>query len=1160
MTSLSKRSRGKVFSILTGVTTVVSLSGLAYFAPLVANAAVPSDYGLKEGWTISAPGSNDPDVYIVNDWGYKRLFLNPVIFNFYGHLGGFAAVHNVTSTVRDAFPTSGLFRNCETNDQAVWAVEVNGEDTGMLHHVVMSGDQAVAQDSNFFKKVFCINNNEANWYSKGSDYTSLSQVPVYSRVPGVTPTPTPTPVSSGLISVSLASDNPAPGTIINGQAAADLLHVMFSGKSVVNSVKLQRNGVSADTSLSNVYLYQGNKRLTDAATVSGGVITFNDSSTNGLFMVSGSTAISVKSDINGTGGETVGVTLTSVNGNAVTVSGNTFTIATAPASFGTIDMSTSVTPSTDAAPTPANDIVGWQDNATIGNHTAWLKSLQLRVIGSVLPGDLQNFRLYVDGTMVGTAVAQPDANGYVVFDMNSNPVSLLTGARTLKVLLNIVNGSSRTYTISLRQKPDILAVDSQYGQPILATGTFPVAANIQTIAKGTLTFTKTPDSPSGDVVRGASGVVLARYDVKAAGESMKVESLNFSIDDSLGGSTAATQVGNFRNGAIFLDGVQVGSTKDLKDENATAAGTQYTFGSSFIVVPGTPRKLEIRADVYDNDTTDNTLAAQTVTAGIEIATSNTQRMTTLTYIDCAYGTGVTGCTAGPIDGNQLTIKTGSMTIGKFTGYANQSVIGPKTGVKLGHWTMTAASSEDVNVNEIDLTMTTGTGTGFNADVSDAYIKVWNDSGTLLYTSATKNSLSDTASNSFATNFVLPKNKTYQVEYWGNLGAGFANTDVLVSAFDASGVTVGSSTTSNVTRVNGQTITGAAGQFTVANGSLAVSNFVNGGQTANAYQFTIQPTYDDYTLDEVYVDITAATAGSPTASQSGAIANLFLKDGSGNVLSTATLTSTGSASFTGLGLSLPQSGGTKTYSVDVQFANVGVGANDTGGSVTVRLDGMKYHNSSGTVTTVTGSFLNSATQTATAFGGNASVDVKGYPTFANVALPSTLLAPGTATLFKATVAATGGQVAWNDLTFTVASNSGAISVTAYKLFENGVDITPSSNANGAAASISHVALTSDRVNFHFATERVVTSATTLELRGTVGAASAGNSLTTQITNAMGTTVTTEDSGTQASAGTQMLTATSIVWTDQSAPAHTTSTDDWFTDGLVKALGISQTLSK
>lgn len=167
----------------TTIITVTSPSPSATPSPStsVGSLRKPSEFGLKNGDVISAAGSSDPDVYIVNDWGYKRLFLNQAIFAFYGHLGGFSKVKRAAVATRDAFVTSGLFRNCETNDPKVYAVEVTGEDTGILHWVNVSGEIAVSQDPNFFKKVFCINNNEFNWYPKGAAYTSLSQVPVYTR-------------------------------------------------------------------------------------------------------------------------------------------------------------------------------------------------------------------------------------------------------------------------------------------------------------------------------------------------------------------------------------------------------------------------------------------------------------------------------------------------------------------------------------------------------------------------------------------------------------------------------------------------------------------------------------------------------------------------------------------------------------------------------------------------------------------------------------------------------------------------------------------------------------------------------------------------------------------------------------------------------------------
>jgi chitodextrinase len=145
-------------------------------------AAKPSDYGLSEGDLISAIFSDDPDVYIINNDGYKRLFLNPAIFNMYSHLGGFFNVKLVPVEVRDAFITSGLFRNCEINDPKVYGVDIEGEDTGSLHWVNVTAENAVSEDHEFFKKVFCINGAEFKWYPKGNEFRAVKDVPNYERM------------------------------------------------------------------------------------------------------------------------------------------------------------------------------------------------------------------------------------------------------------------------------------------------------------------------------------------------------------------------------------------------------------------------------------------------------------------------------------------------------------------------------------------------------------------------------------------------------------------------------------------------------------------------------------------------------------------------------------------------------------------------------------------------------------------------------------------------------------------------------------------------------------------------------------------------------------------------------------------------------------------
>ncbi|MDZ4285959.1 MAG: peptidoglycan-binding protein [Candidatus Sungbacteria bacterium] len=157
------------------------LALVVLFSSRFSSASKPFDFGLKEGDLISAIFSDDPDVYIVNEQGYKRLFLNPEIFKFYSHLGGFANIKLVTPEIRDSFPTSGFFRNCEDNDQKVFGTSVEGEDTGRLHWINKSGDQAVQEDPDFFKKVFCINRKEFNWYPRGNEFKALKEVPQYHR-------------------------------------------------------------------------------------------------------------------------------------------------------------------------------------------------------------------------------------------------------------------------------------------------------------------------------------------------------------------------------------------------------------------------------------------------------------------------------------------------------------------------------------------------------------------------------------------------------------------------------------------------------------------------------------------------------------------------------------------------------------------------------------------------------------------------------------------------------------------------------------------------------------------------------------------------------------------------------------------------------------------
>src|SRR3989344_6905096 len=403
----------KTVASLTSIATVLSLSGFAALAPLGAIAATPSDYGLTEGDTISAAGSDDPDVYIVNEQGYKRLFLNPVIFNYYGHLGGFANVKNVTAATRDAFPTSGLFRNCETNDQKVYGFVSTSEDVGYLKWVNTSGAQAVADDPMFFNKVFCVNTTEFNWYDKDAGYfTSVNEVPSYTRVGG---TATPVP---GNVSVSLSPANPASATVTGGASGVEMLRLRMTGTGTVSTMTFKRYGAGTTGDFSNIYVYDGATRLTSGKSLSAatGEVTFINLNAS----VNGSKDLSLVGDINitQTVGNVHGFQLTSVGLSSGTVSGtpisgNLFQVSGADS--GDIDVSKVgsgfLQPSVGQQGAQLSEF-----KLAANTEGAWVKRITLLQGGTVKASDITNVKIKTGTTEWSGSVT---STGYLVFDLGS---------------------------------------------------------------------------------------------------------------------------------------------------------------------------------------------------------------------------------------------------------------------------------------------------------------------------------------------------------------------------------------------------------------------------------------------------------------------------------------------------------------------------------------------------------------------------------------------------------------------------------------------------------------------------------------------------------------------------------------------------------------------
>jgi len=97
--------------------------------------------------------------------------------------------------------------------------------------------------------------------------------------------------------------------------------------------------------------------------------------------------------------------------------------------------------------------------------------------------------------------------------------------------------------------------------------------------------------------------------------------------------SSVNTVGRLRNGKLYANGVQVGSTADLYECDSDTGYTTYNLGSALIVQPGNPVTLEVKADIYDNDGTNNIAAGITLLAKLLEGSSNAQRMTSMTLLE-----------------------------------------------------------------------------------------------------------------------------------------------------------------------------------------------------------------------------------------------------------------------------------------------------------------------------------------------------------------------------------------------------------------------------------------------------------------------------------------------------------------------------------------------
>jgi len=537
---------------------------------------------------------------------------------------------------------------------------------------------------------------------------------------GTTPTTpgTTLPTAAGL-TVALASDNPASVSIITdatdgGQALVPYLKVNFSTPAgttaKVTTLKLKRIGICSDSDITMAYLYDGDTKLAEMTSLSLGVVTFTNSA--GLFTVSGTKTITVKADLYSAAGagKTIGMGIvaatdittdaTAVNGT-FPMNGNLMTTALVT-DMGRLSISTSTNAATIDPGTNAFEVMRF--SAVSSNQTVKIYSVKFLQLGSIQSADISNLALWVGATQIGSTVASMAADRTVTFDLSAAPYEILSGVtRNISLKVDVVGGSTRTIQFSIQRSTDIVAMDANYGVYVkpdnVTLNTWTVVNSIScAVNQGNLIITRRTDSPSGNVALNSTNITLAKFDVKAVGEDIKVSNLSFKIASTTGVWT------DIKNGRLLYDGAQIGTTQNDVNNNET-----YSIPLSFTVPVGQTKTLEIKADMVYSSVAD--LAANdTIKAYLTAGSSNAQRMTSL------------GSFAFPSvaqTGNTLTLTAALLSASKNLSVGDISTVYNVTGITIGSWLLTAGAAEGVDVSKITFTgaesnSATGTGSAIGA--------------------------------------------------------------------------------------------------------------------------------------------------------------------------------------------------------------------------------------------------------------------------------------------------------------------------------------------------------------------------------------------------------------------------------------------------------------
>ena len=891
----------KTFTVGVVIATIAwSLSLASLIAPMAAQGATINDGDLvKASLTTVYYYAAGKRYVFPNEKTYKTWYTN------------FSGVKTITDAELASYPLAGNV----TYRPGVKMVKINTDpktyavDKGGKLRWVTSEAIAIALYGSLWNKGMVEDVSDAFWvnYMSGADITVAADFNVSATTAAATSIATDKglsvvvgggPVGSGL-TVSLAADSPAGATLIsdgtNNNTGSSVFNKVMAlnfaassdGDVKVKTLKLKRAGVSADSDIRSMHL-QGDDGayLGEYTSISSGIVTFNNAS--GLFTVTKGTTKKVwlLMDVGNDAaqGKTWNFTVVSAadvvtDGGAVSGSFPMMSSTSQAASvsdFGRLQLSSATIPSTVDPGTLNKEILRFNVQAT--NQKLEVRKVKFTEVGTIAYSDLTNLKLMDGGTQIGSTATGLASDGTVTFDLTANPYVMAAGVtRTLSVIADLSSGSiNRTFELTVQRYTDMIVWDTNYSANVAAdTGTvgsfsvFEGASNISTGSAGKLTVTVRSDSPTGNIIKGATDVELGKWDFAATGEAVKITDLYVfaDISDVADGST-----GGLDNTKVLVDGVQVGTTADLTEEDAVT----FTLGSNFIVPAGATRTVVVKSDTKKSDATAHTTGA-TMTVSLRNDANGAGGVATgqVSLASVTLGTSVA---------RTLTLQVGTVAASKNQSFAdrtstNVTGVASALGVKVASFIITAGSGEAADITQIRL----GDGDSDKAMAEDFQnLKVKDANGNQIGTTvASLNSTASTYTFTPGTAIRLNASQQYVVDVYSDVLSSVTNSATAFVAVKhdktfATGVTTGSDVSDDSDVNLQQVYLGSSGNLTITvpSDSPDAAQYTLGQTAVTLAKFRFQTdSAEDINVTRVIVSASGTNASSFTGGASGSTGTL-----------------------------------------------------------------------------------------------------------------------------------------------------------------------------------------------------------------------------------------------------------------------------------------------